>query len=177
VFLARELLRDPYWSLHAAQQLGVDLAWPRQIGTCQAALRELGMAETQDEDSALRIDKWLWAARFFKTRALAAQAVAGGKVKVNGERVKAARAVRLGDALSIHIGPYEYLVRVRALSARRGPAPQAALLYEETESSKAARRALANRLSAEARSVTPAEGRPTKKERRQVIQFKKSRIE
>jgi ribosome-associated heat shock protein Hsp15 len=91
------------------------------------------MAVTQTEDSALRIDKWLWAARFFKTRALAAQAVAGGKVKVNGERVKATRTVRLDDVVNIHIGAYEYLVRVRALSARRGPAPQTALLYEESE--------------------------------------------
>jgi ribosome-associated heat shock protein Hsp15 len=132
---------------------------------------------TKTEDRTLRIDKWLWAARFFKTRALAAQAVAGGKVKVNGEPVKVARAVRLDDALSIHIGPYEYLVRVRALSARRGPAPQAALLYEETEPSKLARQDLAARLAAEARYITPAEGRPTKKERRQVIQFKKTRID
>ena len=135
------------------------------------------MVVTQAEDSTLRIDKWLWAARFFKTRALAAEAVAGGKVKLNGERVKAARAVRLGDALSIHIGSYEYLVRVRVLSARRGPAPQAALLYEESEQSIMARKDLANRLSAEARYAPPAEGRPGKKQRRQVIQFKKTRID
>jgi ribosome-associated heat shock protein Hsp15 len=135
------------------------------------------MAETTTEDNTLRIDKWLWAARFFKTRALAAEAVAGGKVKVNGERAKAARAVRLGDALRIQIGPYEYDVRVRALSARRGPAPQAVLLYEETGPSKAARTEMAARLSAERRFVTPLQGRPSKKERRQVIQFKKTRGE
>ena len=85
------------------------------------------MTETKGSD--IRIDKWLWAARFFKTRALAAQAVVGGKVKVNGERVKAAKAIRLGDELRIHIGPYEHVLRVLGLSARRGPAPQAALLY------------------------------------------------
>jgi ribosome-associated heat shock protein Hsp15 len=135
------------------------------------------MAVMQPEDNTLRIDKWLWAARFFKTRALAAQAVAGGKIKMNGERVKAARAVRLDDALSIHIGPYEYLVRVLALSARRGPAPEAALLYEETEPSKAARQQLAARLSAERRYATPVTGRPSKKQRRQVIHLKKTRIE
>jgi len=135
------------------------------------------MAVTKTEDSTLRLDKWLWAARFFKTRALAAEAVAGGKVKLNGERVKAARAVRVDDVLSIHIGPYEHVVRVLALSVRRGPAPQAAMLYAESEPSKVARQELATRLSAEARYASPAEGRPTKKQRRQVIQFKKTRIE
>ncbi|HCU53532.1 MAG TPA: RNA-binding protein [Gammaproteobacteria bacterium] len=129
------------------------------------------------DDNSVRIDKWLWAARFFKTRALAAEAVAGGKVKVNGERVKAAKALRVNDALNIQLGPYEYAIRVRALSARRGPAPQAALLYEEGESSKAARKALSTRLAAERQSVAHTEGRPSKKERRRIIQFKKSRIE
>ena len=135
------------------------------------------MAVITTEDSTLRLDKWLWAARFFKTRALAAEAVAGGKVKLNGERVKAAKAIRPDDALNIHIGPYEYVVRVRALSARRGPAPQAAKLYEESAPSQAARKELATRLAAERRLVTPPKGRPGKKERRQIIQFKKTRIE
>jgi ribosome-associated heat shock protein Hsp15 len=132
---------------------------------------------TTTEDSTLRLDKWLWAARFFKTRTLAAAAVAGGKVKLNGERVKAAKAIRPNDVLSIHIGPYEYVVRVRALSARRGPALQAAKLYEESESSQAARKELVTRLAAERRLVTPPKGRPSKKERRQIIRFKKSRID
>ena len=135
------------------------------------------MRVKKTEDSPLRIDKWLWAARFFKTRTLAAEAVAGGKVKVNGERVKAAKAIRPDDTLSIHIGPCEYAVRVLALSSRRGSAPQAALLYEESESSKAARKELATRLSAETRYASPSNGRPSKKQRRQVIQFKKTRIE
>jgi ribosome-associated heat shock protein Hsp15 len=135
------------------------------------------MAMTKTEDSTLRLDKWLWAARFFKTRALAAAAVTGGKVKVNGERVKAAKAIRPNDALNIHIGPCEYIVRILALSARRGPAPQAALLYEESASSQAARNELATRLAAERRLVTPPKGRPGKKERRQIIQFKKTRID
>lgn len=135
------------------------------------------MTSTESQDSAMRLDKWLWAARFFKTRTLAAEAVAGGKVKLNGERVKAAKAIRPGDALNIHIGPYEYVVRVLALSARRGPATQAALLYEESESSQAARKALATRLAAERQHAIHTRGRPGKKERRQIIQFKKSRIE
>ena len=143
----------------------------------QEMLRKPEMAATETQDSAMRLDKWLWAARFFKTRALAAEAVTGGKVKLNGERVKAAKAVRVNDALRISIGPYEYVVRVLALSARRGPAPQAALLYEESESSQAARQALATRLAAERHYAAHTNGRPSKKERRQIIQFKKSRTE
>ena len=129
------------------------------------------------EGSAIRIDKWLWAARFFKTRSLAAAAVAGGKVKVNGERVKPAKAIRLDDELSIHVGPYEYGVRVLGLSGRRGPAPEAALLYEESVQSKAAREALAARLSAERIYDSHEKGRPTKRARRQIIRFKKARVE
>lgn len=123
-------------------------------------------------DNTIRIDKWLWAARFFKTRALAAAAVAGGKVKVQGERVKAARLVRVGDRLSIHIGPYEHLVQVRGVSARRGPAPAAALLYEESAASKAARQTLAAQLAAERINVPRGQGRPTKRARRELIRFK-----
>ena len=133
------------------------------------------MAVTQAEDSAPRIDKWLWAARFFKTRSLAAAAVAGGKVKVNGERVKAAKAIRIDDELSIHVGPYEYVVRVLGLSGRRGPAPEAALLYEESDQSKAARKELATRLSAERIYDSHEKGRPTKRARRQIIRLKKGR--
>jgi len=128
-------------------------------------------------DSTVRLDKWLWAARFFKTRVLAAEAVAGGKVKLNGERVKAAKAVRVNDALRISIGAYEYAIRVLALSTRRGPAPQAALLYEESESSQVARKALATRLAAERQHAIHTNGRPSKKQRCQIIQFKKSRNE
>ena len=127
---------------------------------------------SQITDSSIRIDKWLWAARFFKTRALAATAVVGGKVKMAGERVKAAKAIRVGDELSIHIGTYEYRVRVRGLSGRRGPAPEAALLYEESAASKAAREQMALRLAAEKIVYPRGAGRPTRKARRQLIQFK-----
>ena len=124
----------------------------------------------------MRLDKWLWAARFFKTRALAAAAVAGGKVKLNGARVKPARAVRVDDALHISVGPYEYVLRVLALSARRGPAAQAASLYAESESSRVARDILAARLAAERRAATLTQGRPNKRERRQLIELKKSKM-
>jgi ribosome-associated heat shock protein Hsp15 len=135
------------------------------------------MIAPETQNTAMRIDKWLWAARFFKTRSSAAAAVAGGKVKLNGERVKAAKAVRVHDALRIAIGPYEYAVCVRALSVRRGPAPQAALLYEESESSQSARKALASRLATERHQITSTKRRPGKKQRRQIIQLKKSRFE
>ena len=125
----------------------------------------------------MRLDKWLWSARFFKTRALATAAVANDKVKLNGERVKAAKLVRVDDALIISLGPYEHAVRVLALSARRGPASVAALLYTESAASQAARKTLAARLAAERQHAIHTEGRPTKKQRRQIIQFKKSRVE
>ena len=125
-----------------------------------------------DKSSDIRIDKWLWAARFFKTRALAAEAVAGGKVKVNGDRVKAAKSVRPGDELHIHIGPYEHVIRVRGLSARRGPASEAALLYVESEESKEARNQMRARLAVERIYAPKDKGRPSKRARRELIRFK-----
>ena len=94
-----------------------------------------------DSADRLRIDKWLWAARFFKTRSLAAQAVDGGRVRLNGVRVKPAKEVRPGDELTVHIGELEWVIDVRALSARRGPAPAARQLYEERAESAARRQA------------------------------------
>lgn len=120
----------------------------------------------------IRIDKWLWAARFFKTRALAAQAVGGGKVKVNGERAKPAKLICPGDELIVHRGPYEYAVRVRALTERRGPASEAVLLYEEHEESKAAREVLLTRYRAQRGLVPQPKGRPNKHARRALIRFK-----
>jgi ribosome-associated heat shock protein Hsp15 len=121
----------------------------------------------------LRVDKWLWAARFFKTRSLAADAVEGGKVHLNGARIKPAHAVRAGDELTIRRGPYETVVVVRALSERRGPAEQAQTLYEETEASRAARETLAARLRLERGPAFESEGRPSKKERRDIQNFKR----
>ena len=114
----------------------------------------------------MRIDRWLWVARLLKTRALAADAVRGGKVHVNGEAVKPSRDVRPGDTLELSTGPVRRVVTVRGLSERRGPAAEAALLYEETPESLAARAAYAEerRLQSAARPV--AGGRPTKRERR-----------
>lgn len=124
------------------------------------------------EDGRVRIDKWLWAARFFKTRSLAAEAIEGGKVQVNGERVKRARPLQIGDEVRIRLGPYEHQVVVRELSDRRGPAAQAAVLYEEKESSRMAREALALQLKSVHAIFAPERGRPTKKDRRDIRRFK-----
>ncbi|HEX9704266.1 MAG TPA: RNA-binding S4 domain-containing protein [Gemmatimonadales bacterium] len=117
---------------------------------------------------AVRIDKWLWAARFFKTRSLATAAVAGGKAQANGERAKPARLVRVGDRLRVRVGSYEYVVIVRALAERRGSAREAAVLYEETPESRAARQRLVDqhRLAPSLRFA--GRGRPTKKDRRSI---------
>ncbi len=123
------------------------------------------------EQEKLRIDKWLWAARFFKTRALAADAVEGGKVRINEVRVKPAKGVNAGDRLYIRQGQLEYTVTVLALSARRGPASEAAKLYRENEDSRAAREALAAQRKADAAAVGDFKGRPTKRDRRHIIRF------
>ena len=123
-------------------------------------------------EDKVRIDKWLWAARFFKTRSLAADAVEGGKVELNGERVKRAKNVQQGDEVSVRLGPYEHVVVVRALSERRGPASVAQTLYEETAESVAARERLAEQLKmAPAAFVYEDRGRPTKKDRRELTRF------
>lgn len=120
-------------------------------------------------ETKVRIDKWLWAARFFKTRSLASQAVDGGKVHCNGERIKPARAVHVGDELSIRQGAFEIKIKVRALSERRGPASEAVLLYEETPESIAARAVLKEQLRVE--PSFEHKGRPTKRDRRHITRF------
>ena len=121
----------------------------------------------------VRIDKWLWAARFFKTRSLAADAVAAGKVEVNGDGAKPAKLLQLGDEVSIRLGPYLHVVHVRGLSERRGPASVAATLYEETAESIAARAKLAEQLRmAPAAFVYEDKGRPTKRDRRELDRFR-----
>jgi ribosome-associated heat shock protein Hsp15 len=125
-----------------------------------------------DERGKVRIDKWLWAARFFKTRALAAEAVDGGKVHVNGERVKRAKLLQAGDEVSVRLGPYEHVIQVRDVSERRGPASAAQMLYEETAASKETRARLASQHKmAPAAFVYEDRGRPTKKDRRDLSRF------
>lgn len=130
------------------------------------------MREIDGEDERVRLDKWLWAARFFKTRALAAEAIAGGKVQVNGDRAKRARSLQPGDEIRVRQGPYEFVVVVRELSHRRGPAAQAAQLYEERPESRAAREAMAVQLRTLHAAFVPEKGRPTKRDRREIDRLK-----
>jgi ribosome-associated heat shock protein Hsp15 len=120
-----------------------------------------------NDDHRTRIDKWLWAARFFKTRSLAADAVDGGKVLLNGARVKPAKALKVGDELIVRTPVFEYTLHVAQLSDRRGSATVAATLYAETDESRRKREAI--RQDPSARDPGAAvRGRPTKRERRQL---------
>ena len=120
----------------------------------------------------MRIDKWLWAARFFKTRSMAAQAVSGGKVHVNGVRVKPARAVLVGDEFRIRRGEVEFIVIVQGISGKRRPAKEAQLLYEETDASILQREEMRHkkRMDAAGKMYGPMK-RPDKKARRQIRSF------
>jgi len=124
----------------------------------------------------VRVDKWLWAARFYKTRSLAQTAVAGGKVRLNDDRVKVAKEVKIGDTLTIRIAEYEWIVAVTALSEKRGSAEVARTLYKETDDSIAKRVAQIadRRAQAGVWGEREGKGRPTKRERREVERFKRS---
>jgi ribosome-associated heat shock protein Hsp15 len=129
------------------------------------------MTREKANSEKVRLDKWLWAARFFKTRMLAAEAISGGKVHVNKDRVKPAHILRPGEILTIRRGPYEYEVVVRGLSRQRGPASQAALLYEETPGSVQRREALASQAKLHALTAPHPSRRPNKRDRRRIIRF------
>lgn len=126
-----------------------------------------------EQDEPIRIDKWLWAARFFKTRSQAAEAVNGGKIEINGERAKPSRIVRVADRLSIRRGTYQWTVVVKDVARLRGPAPQAQRLYEETEESVRQRQTIAAQLQLERPPEFDAPGRPTKRDRREISRFTK----
>lgn len=122
-------------------------------------------------DEPLRIDKWLWAARFFKTRSLATKAVDGGRVRVNGEGAKPSRGLKVGDELAIRVGELEWVIEVKALSSRRGPSAQAALLYAEREDSRARRMAAIALRKTQPHPAAGVKGRPTKRDRRLIHRF------
>lgn len=120
----------------------------------------------------VRLDSWLWAARFFKTRTLAADAIDGGRVDVNGESAKRSKAVHVGDTVRLRQGPYHYGLTVSGLAERRGTAAQAALLYQESSESKAARQQVADRLKLQNPISYQGAGRPTKRQRRAIDNWK-----
>ncbi|HSC58064.1 MAG TPA: S4 domain-containing protein [Gemmatimonadales bacterium] len=127
-----------------------------------------------NDPDRVRLDKWLWAARFYKTRALAAEAIDGGKVHVNGERAKRSKLLQLGDDVRLRQGTYEYRLTVRGMSERRGPAKVAVTLYEEDAGSRAARERMAEQLAAMPAPFQVEKGRPTKKDRRELERFRRS---
>jgi len=135
-------------------------------------MRRMGTVTDRD----VRLDKWLWAARFFKTRGLAQEAIAGGKVHVNGQRAKPARTVRVGDRIDITRGEYRFEIAVDGLSDRRGPASAAAGLYTESAASAARRATIAEEKALQRRAApVPPAGRPDKRSRRHIIRFTRKR--
>lgn len=130
------------------------------------------MTERENSEE-IRLDKWLWAARFFKTRSLAAEAVTGGKITINNERPKPSRIVRPGDRLTVRRGSYEWTVIVKDISRLRGPATQAHLLYAETEESRSKREAAIAQLKLERPPEFDSPGRPSKKDRRAMERWTK----
>ena len=126
--------------------------------------------DAQEGPGKVRLDKWLWAARFFKTRSLAVDAIEAGKVQVNGERAKRAKLIQVGNEVRVRHGPYEHVVTVTGVSDRRGSATVAATLYTETPQSIAHR----ERLQQQMRDASGEweKGKPTKRDRRELDRFK-----
>jgi ribosome-associated heat shock protein Hsp15 len=140
--------------------------------SCLAVVRNgMRMHAVTESDKQARLDKWLWAARFFKTRTLAAQAVSGGKVQVNGSRVKSSRVVQVGEVLRIRRGVEEFTVTVLALSLVRRPAVEARLLYEESEESMRLRQESARMRALLASGQSMPAKRPDKRDRRKIREF------
>ena len=119
----------------------------------------------------MRLDKWLWAARFYKTRSLAQQAIAAGRVKLNDARIKPAHELKTGDALAIRVGDFEWQIMVKALSDKRGPADAARQLYEESAASRMERERRQDLRRWGAEPASSLKGRPTKRDRRRIEGF------
>lgn len=123
------------------------------------------------EESSQRLDKWLWAARFYKTRSLAVEAINGGKVHLNHHRVKPSRTIKPSDVLTVSKPPYEHVITVLGLAKQRRPASEAQLLYQETEDSIAKREQLKLQLHDQPLGFRHDKGRPNKRDRRHIIKF------
>lgn len=133
--------------------------------------------KSKDESSDIfqlkaRIDKWLWAARFYKTRHLAAEAINGGHVHLNGHRIKPSKEIQIADKLTINKTPFTFEITVAGISVRRGPAKEAQLLYSEDAESILKREALAKQRKLDAAQFPHVERRPDKRDRRRIIRFK-----
>jgi ribosome-associated heat shock protein Hsp15 len=126
-----------------------------------------------EQSGRVRLDKWLWAARFYKTRGLSAEAIDAGKIEVNGERAKRSRLIQTGDRVKIRIGPYEHLITIRGVSEKRGSAPIAQALYEEDAESRKAREVMAAHVRAMNANTGYESGRPTKKDRREIERLRR----
>ncbi len=123
-------------------------------------------------ESSVRLDKWLWAARFFKTRSVAREAVSGGKVHLNGNRAKPGRTINTGDELRIQRGEEEFVITIVEPSTRRGPATVARTLYEESDESRVRREKLVEERKLERQQHATREQRPDKRQRRNIVRFK-----
>ena len=130
------------------------------------------MAEAPDDT---RIDKWLWAARFFKTRSQATEAVSGGKVEVNGDTAKPSKAIKVGDHIRLRLGPVEYRLTVTGIGERRGSAAVAQTLYEESPDSVTQRQRIAAERRSAAAPSYEEKGRPSKKDRRDLERWRRGR--
>jgi ribosome-associated heat shock protein Hsp15 len=124
-----------------------------------------------DNDNTQRLDKWLWAARFYKTRSLAVEAINGGKVHLNDNRVKPSRTLKTDDILTISKPPYEFIITVLGLSNKRGPATEAQKLYQESAESLEKRELLREQIKNEPLGYRHEKGRPSKRDRRHIIKF------
>lgn len=120
----------------------------------------------------IRVDKWLWAARFYKTRAMATEAILGGRIHVNGDRVKPSRSINVGDIIKISKGEVTMTIEVLALAEKRGPAKIAQSLYQESDSSMKQREELAEQRRLMRASLPQSDNRPNKKQRRQIHRFR-----
>lgn len=127
-----------------------------------------------NELSSVRVDKWLWAARFFKTRSLASEAAEGGRVQVNGLRAKPAKEIRIGDKIELSIGDQQWELQVAAVSDKRGPAPEARKLYQESANSIARREEAVEKRRLQHEPALEIHGRPTKRDRRLMDRWRQS---